>query len=62
MTTTAVILAAGKGTRLRESSQEPPKPLTPIAGIPLIQREMHTARLAGIKRFVFLLVFYLITI
>jgi choline kinase/phosphatidylglycerophosphate synthase len=48
---TAVIVAAGKGTRLG-SDRPVPKPLTPVAGVPLIARVMACAAKAGIRRFV----------
>jgi len=46
----AVILAAGKGTRLRETDDALPKPLTVVAGQPLIKRTIMTLREAGIRR------------
>jgi 1L-myo-inositol 1-phosphate cytidylyltransferase len=45
-----LILAAGLGTRLREVSES--KPLTPIAGVPLIEHVVHRAAVAGASRFV----------
>ena len=52
MIDTAVILAAGNGTRLRGVSGELPKPLVPLAGVPIIIRVMRAAQDAGIRRFV----------
>jgi choline kinase len=45
----AVIIAAGQGTRLSAVSDS--KPLTPVAGIPLIERIVATAAAAGISDF-----------
>ncbi len=52
MIDTAVILAAGNGTRLRGVSGELPKPLVPVAGVPLLVRIMRAAQEAGVRRFV----------
>ncbi len=49
--TTAVIVAAGIGRRLR-STDDRPKPLVPVAGVPLVQRVMASAAKSGIRRFV----------
>lgn len=46
----AVIIAAGKGNRLKRLFS--PKPLTPIFGLPLIERILLAAKLAGIKDFI----------
>lgn len=35
---TAVIIAGGKGTRLEEKTQDLPKPLIPICGVPFLER------------------------
>jgi choline kinase len=46
-----VILAAGGGTRLRQSVvTTPPKPLTKVAGVPMISRVLLGARAAGVRR------------
>lgn len=36
----AIILAAGKGTRLGDLTKDTPKPLIPIKGIPLLKRQL----------------------
>jgi len=46
----ALIIAAGYGSRL--SSLSPSKPLTPVAGVPLIELGVRQARAAGAKRVV----------
>lgn len=48
----AVILAAGKGTRLRESADALPKPLTVVGGSPLIKRTIMTLADAGVEHVV----------
>jgi choline kinase len=47
--TEAVILMAGSGSRLRGSAADPPKPLTPILGRPLISRTLDALVRAGIN-------------
>lgn len=44
-----VILAAGRGLRLQRSDS---KPLTPILGLPLIERAIRTAKEGGVSEFV----------
>lgn len=46
----AVIIAAGLGSRLAGRSDL--KPLTPVCGVPLIERVIRTARAAGMEAFV----------
>src|SRR6187401_580562 len=47
--TRAVILAAGTGSRLREVGDELPKPLRPVAGVPLCVRVIRTLAAAGVR-------------
>ena len=46
----AVILCGGKGTRLGEQFSQVPKPLVPVAGVPLLDRILESAANAGIRR------------
>ncbi len=46
----AMVLAAGFGTRLRPLTLEKPKPLIPIAGVPLIDVTLGLMLRAGIER------------
>ncbi len=48
--TTAVILAAGRGVRLRADGSELPKPLREVAGRTLLERAISTLAKAGILR------------
>ena len=45
----AVILAGGKGTRLRPVTAELPKPLIPVANLPLIVHQLRHLAAAGIR-------------
>ncbi|RLE38817.1 hypothetical protein DRJ23_04350 [Candidatus Acetothermia bacterium] len=48
----AVILAAGAGTRLsRHHRTAPPKPLTPLLGLTLLERTILSLRAAGVEEF-----------
>jgi 1L-myo-inositol 1-phosphate cytidylyltransferase len=47
---TCLIIAAGQGTRLRAIA--PSKPLATVAGVPLIEHVIRSARLGGVDRFV----------
>ena len=47
-----VILAAGKGTRIRGRSQPLPKPLVRCGGLTLLKRTILTAKREGVQRFV----------
>ncbi len=52
MIDTAMILAAGKGTRMRLAPSDPPKPLTDIAGQSLLVRMIKRLEAAGINRII----------
>ena len=44
----AVIVAGGKGTRIASVTLELPKPMIPINGIPVLEREIDCLRRQGI--------------
>ena len=52
MTPTAVILAAGRGTRLASVVPDRPKGLVEIGGEPLVVRSVRLLRQAGVRRIV----------
>ena len=47
----AVILAAGKGTRMGELTTELPKPMLPVHGRPILQHIIEGLRAAGVTEF-----------
>ncbi len=47
----AVILAAGRGTRLQEVTRDLPKPLLPLHGKALVEHVLDSLRAAGFGRF-----------
>ena len=51
-TVKAVILAAGSATRLRPYSDDTPKTLLPVGGVPILRRTMTTLLRAGFDQFV----------
>jgi dTDP-glucose pyrophosphorylase len=49
--TKAVLLAAGRGTRMRELTQDLPKPMLPVRGKPVLQYIIEGLRDAGLTDF-----------
>lgn len=49
---TAVIIAGGKGTRLEEKTEDLPKPMIPIGGVPLIERVIRWLKQNSVKNLV----------
>src|SRR6266571_5574033 len=47
----AVLLAAGRGTRMRELTAEVPKPMIEVRGKPVLQHIVDGLRNAGVRRF-----------
>ena len=50
----ALILAGGKGERLRPLTDELPKPMVPVAGKPILERQVDWLREGGVTEVVFL--------
>jgi len=50
MMETAVILAAGKGTRMGHLTADAPKPMLPLAGKPMLEHILDRLRASGIRR------------
>jgi len=47
----AVILAAGRGTRMRELTNDVPKPMIEVRGKPVLQHIVQGLRIAGVRKF-----------
>src|SRR5216110_803459 len=47
----AVILAAGRGTRMREMTNDVPKPMIEVRGKPVLQHIVQGLRNAGVRKF-----------
>lgn len=50
LTPKAVILAAEREEALGESQKKHPKPMTPILGVPLLERLVHTLKRGGVNQ------------
>ena len=44
----AVIMAGGRGTRIASVARDIPKPMLPIDGVPVLERELESLRVQGI--------------
>ena len=51
----AVIIAGGRGTRLKPFTDTAPKPMYPIGGVPFVEHLIKQVRSFGIKKVVMLL-------
>ena len=49
--TKAVLLAAGRGTRMRELTNDLPKPMLQVRGKPVLQHIIEGLRAAGVQDF-----------
>jgi dTDP-glucose pyrophosphorylase len=49
--TKAILLAAGRGTRMRELTSDLPKPMIPVRGKPILETIVEGLRDAGIRQF-----------
>src|SRR6185312_12374881 len=47
----AIILAAGRGTRMRDLTKEIPKPMLKVNGKPILEHIIDGVKTAGIKEF-----------
>ena len=52
--TTALVLAGGKGERLRPLTESVPKPMVPVNGRPLLEYHLHWLRSQGVGRAILL--------
>ncbi|WP_149179064.1 NDP-sugar synthase [Streptomyces sp. TRM49041] len=50
--TEAILLVGGKGTRLRPTTVNTPKPMVPAAGVPFLTHQLARARAAGVEHIV----------
>jgi len=50
--TEAIVLVGGLGTRLRPLTIHTPKPMLPVAGVPLLTHQLARAREAGVDHVV----------
>lgn len=48
-----VVMAGGKGTRLRPYTEHCPKPMLPVGGRPILEHVVERAKAAGVRKFLF---------
>src|SRR5258708_36933695 len=58
----AVILAAGRGTRMRELTVDVPKPMIEVRGKPVLQHIVEGLRDAGVRRFLIIVAYHAETV
>jgi NDP-sugar pyrophosphorylase family protein len=54
----AIVLAAGKGTRMGGLTTEVPKPMLPVAGKPILEHVLERLQSAGIERVLLVIGYY----
>jgi dTDP-glucose pyrophosphorylase len=54
----AVLLAAGRGTRMREMTADLPKPMLEVRGKPVLQHMVEGLREAGVREFLIIVGYY----
>jgi UDP-N-acetylglucosamine diphosphorylase / glucose-1-phosphate thymidylyltransferase / UDP-N-acetylgalactosamine diphosphorylase / glucosamine-1-phosphate N-acetyltransferase / galactosamine-1-phosphate N-acetyltransferase len=58
----AVLLAAGRGTRMRELTNDVPKPMIDVRGRPVLQHIIEGLRDAGVRRFLIIVGYHAETV
>jgi dTDP-glucose pyrophosphorylase len=58
----AVVLAAGRGTRMRELTNDVPKPMIEVRGKPVLQHIVERLRDAGVRRFLIIVGYHAETV
>jgi len=58
----AVVLAAGRGTRMRELTNDVPKPMIEVRGKPVLEHIVEGLRDAGVRRFLIIVGYYAETV
>src|SRR6266481_1622177 len=58
----AVLLAAGRGTRMRELTNEIPKPMIEVRGKPVLQHIVEGLRDAAVRKFLIIVVYHADTV
>jgi len=58
----AVLLAAGRGTRMRELTSDLPKPMIEVRGKPVLQHILEGLRDAGVRRFLIIVGYHAETV